>query len=96
MGLAICRRLVDLMGGQIYVDSERTAEGKGSCFVFKVTAEVHRGGQGAIVQSRVDARSAAAYTAEYVADLSLLSWRTLVRVCVVTIGLSSLDEEFSV
>lgn len=34
LGLAITRQLIDLMGGEIWVDSE---PGKGSCFGFRVT-----------------------------------------------------------
>jgi len=36
LGLAITRQLVELMGGEIWVDSE---PGKGSCFGFKVTVD---------------------------------------------------------
>lgn len=36
LGLAITRQLVELMGGEIWVDSE---QGKGSCFGFKVTVD---------------------------------------------------------
>lgn len=37
MGLAIARRLVELMGGKIWTDSE---EGKGSTFHFTIVAPV--------------------------------------------------------
>jgi len=37
LGLAIARRLVELMGGKIWTDSE---EGKGSTFHFTIVAPV--------------------------------------------------------
>ncbi|MGV6849329.1 MAG: response regulator [Marinibacterium sp.] len=42
LGLAISRRLVSMMGGQIWVDSE---EGKGSCFGFALSLDEAEGAQ---------------------------------------------------
>lgn len=45
LGLSICRQLVQLMGGEIYVDSE---QGQGSCFYF--TLQLKQGNEADIKQ----------------------------------------------
>ncbi|GAB4386126.1 response regulator [Albidovulum sp.] len=49
LGLAITRELVELMGGAIWVDSER---GKGSCFGFRITLPVAEKRQPAEAEAR--------------------------------------------
>lgn len=68
LGLAICKQLVLLMGGDIFVDGERTGEGRGTCMVFTTKAKVLRGDSehAGVVDHHVDSLRAAVYTAEYV------------------------------
>ena len=44
LGLAISRQIVERMGGQIWVESEK---GKGSCFGFRLSLESDQGAQAA-------------------------------------------------
>ncbi|MCV6597513.1 MAG: response regulator [Mangrovicoccus sp.] len=55
LGLAITQRLVGLMKGEIWVDSE---EGKGACFGFQIELEVAEGSHGDALKAPSKLRSA--------------------------------------